>query len=69
MGFVIGTVDPGDAELAAQVLLEMYRESGIHGVRDLMTKVGVNTIRSKLTKSVPSFKPPDKDIGIVFGPD
>lgn len=71
LGFVIGTVDPGgDAELAAQVLLEMYRESGVRGgVRDFVTKVGVDTIRSELVKRVPSFKPPDKDISIVFGPD
>ncbi|ADN50822.1 nitrite and sulphite reductase 4Fe-4S region [Vulcanisaeta distributa DSM 14429] len=69
LGFVIGTVDPGDAELAAQVLLEMYRESGVRGVRDFVTKVGVDTIRSELVKRAPSFKPPDKDISIVFGPD
>ena len=69
LGLVIGTVDPGDAELAVQVLLDMYRKSGIHGVRDFVTKVGVDTVRNELAKYVLSFKPPDKDISIVFGPD
>ncbi|WP_243679109.1 hypothetical protein [Vulcanisaeta distributa] len=70
LGFAIGTVDPGNAELAAQVLLDMYRSSGIHGgVRNFVTKVGVDAIRSELARRVPSFKPPDKDINIVFGPD
>lgn len=47
----------------------MYRSSGIHGVRNFVTKVGVDTIRSELARRVPSFKPPDKDINVVFGPD
>ncbi|WP_460173453.1 nitrite/sulfite reductase [Vulcanisaeta sp. JCM 14467] len=69
LGLVIGTVDPGDAELAVQVLLDMYRKSGIHGVRDFVTRVGLDAVRNELAKYVPSFKPPDKDISIVFGPD
>lgn len=44
LGFAIGTVDPGNAELAAQVLLDMYRSSGIHGVRNFVTKVGVDAL-------------------------
>ncbi|WP_243676314.1 hypothetical protein [Vulcanisaeta distributa] len=39
------------------------------GVRNFVTKVGVDTIRSELARRVPSFKPPDKDINVVFGPD
>lgn len=69
LGFVIGTVDPGDAELAVQVLLDMYRRSGVRGVRNFVIKVGVDAIRSELTRLVSSFRSPDKDINIVFGPD
>lgn len=69
LGFIIGTIDPGDAELAVKVLLNMYERSGVHGVRDFVAKVGIDAIRGELGKNVPSLKPPDKDMVIIFGPD
>ena len=55
-------------ELLYALTLNPYVVLGPGGTMLAMGFV-VDAVRNELAKHVPSFKPPDKDISIVFGPD
>ncbi|WP_414633176.1 hypothetical protein [Caldivirga sp. UBA161] len=69
LGFIVGTVDPNDAELTVKAILGMYSKSGIHGIREFAVKIGIDAIRGELKKQVPSFQPPDNSVINIFGPE
>jgi ferredoxin-nitrite reductase len=69
LGYVVGTIDPMDAEQAVDLILNMYVESNSQSITEFISRVGVDKVREVLAMRIPSFKAPDKSISSVFGPN
>ncbi|WP_420805659.1 nitrite/sulfite reductase [Caldivirga maquilingensis] len=69
LGFILGTIDPSEAELTAKVILSMYVKSKAPNIREFAVRTGIDAIRDELRRQVPSFQPPNDSITALFGPD
>jgi ferredoxin-nitrite reductase len=69
LGYVVGTIDPMDAEQAVDLILNMYVESNSQSITEFISRVGVDKVREVLAMRIHSFKAPDKSISSVFGPN
>lgn len=68
-GEAVGVVDLEDAEAAVDALLDMMDEADVDEAGELLERVGAESIKTRLSTSIKSFKPWSNELRTTFGPD
>ncbi|WP_188595860.1 nitrite/sulfite reductase [Thermocladium modestius] len=69
VGEAVGVVELSDAEAVVDALLDMMDEADADDAGELMERVGVESIKARLSARIKSFKPWDNGLQSTLGPD